>query len=91
MAVKTFKRELLLEILDAGTDGALLFDTIIGTTRWALQHAIIFHHEGKFWKTTYQVGATERQDESPWEYVPDVTCVEVEPFEKVVVDYRPVA
>jgi hypothetical protein len=63
---------------------AAIKDTIIETTRWSIIHEIIFAHDGKFWKTTYSVGATEVQDESPWEYDDLVDCREVQLVEKTV-------
>ena len=53
-------------------------DTITDTRRWSVDHEIIFLHDGKYWQTHYSVGATEQQDESPWEYDTEVECTEVE-------------
>lgn len=55
-----------------------LEDKIIDNSRWSISHKIIFEHEGKFYSTYYSVGATEMQDESPWEYDKEVECWEVE-------------
>ncbi len=51
---------------------------IVNTSRWSINHEIIFTHDGKFYRTHYSEGATEMQDESPWEYETEVTCIEVE-------------
>lgn len=59
-------------------------DSIVGTSRWSVQHEIVFMHDGKFWSTEYQCGATEQQDESPWEHDELIECVEVELVEKTV-------
>lgn len=53
-------------------------NTITGTSRWSVHHEIIFEDKGKFYKTHYSEGATECQDERPWEYDENVECVEVE-------------
>lgn len=53
-------------------------DTIIDNSRWSIIHEIVFEDKGKFYMTTYSVGATESQDESPWEYDNEVECAEVE-------------
>lgn len=53
-------------------------DDIVDTSRWSIHHGIIFAHDGKFYRTYYSVGATENQDESPWEYETEVECDEVE-------------
>jgi len=55
-----------------------ILDEIIDTSRWSIHHRIIFEHEGKFYETYYSEGATEMQDESPWEYEDEVECYEVE-------------
>jgi hypothetical protein len=61
-----------------------IHDKIVGTSRWSIQHEIVFEYEGKHYETSYQVGATESQDEGPWEYEKEVDCYEVELVEKVV-------
>lgn len=66
------KNELLLPYANA------IVDNIIGTTRWSIVHEIVFADKGKFYMTTYSEGATECQDESPWEYDDEIECAEVE-------------
>lgn len=75
MSIKIAKTELLDEyVLDDP-----ISDEIVGTSRWSVQHEVIFKwKDGKNYKTHYSVGATEQQDESPWEYETEVNCVEVE-------------
>lgn len=58
-------------------DSAIL-DEITDTSRWSIHHRIVFAYQGKFYATHYSVGATESQDESPWEYEDQVECQEVE-------------
>lgn len=53
-------------------------------------HEIVFKDNGKFYSTTYSVGATEMQDESPWEYEREVECIEVELREVKVEKWMPV-
>lgn len=55
-----------------------LLDEITGTSRWSTHHRIVFAYQGRFYQTHYSRGATEIQDESPWEYDDEVECVEVE-------------
>lgn len=62
-------------------------DTITDTSRWSIYHEIVFEHDGKFYMTDYSEGATEMQDESPWEYENEVECVEVELKEVKVVKW----
>lgn len=59
-------------------------NTIVDNSRWSIIHEIIFEYEGKTYRTTYSVGATEDQDEGPWEYEDEIECDEVHKVEKVV-------
>lgn len=63
-----------------GYDGVeVLEDNITHTSRWSIFHSLVFRWiDGKTYKTMYSVGATECQDESPWEYEAVVICEEVE-------------
>mgnify|MGYP001581894545 CR=1 FL=1 len=81
-----FKKEFLQKC-----EGETISDVIIENSRWSIYYERIFKYDGKFYLTNYSVGATEQQDESPYEYEPDeIDCVEVEPVEKVVIVYQPV-
>lgn len=64
--------------------GNSIEDTIIDNSRWSIHHKVIFEYEGKTYQAFYSVGATESQDESPWEYVKEVECTEVHQVEKLV-------
>ncbi len=72
--------------------GVIISDKIIDHCRWTIRHELIFNHipTGKIYRTYYHVGATEQQDERPWEYDEFVECEEVEAYEKTITDYRPV-
>ena len=67
-------KEELLELL-YGEE--VVEDTIIENSRWSILHNLVFRYNGKVYETTYRVGATEQQDESPWEFENDVECFEV--------------
>ena len=68
--------------------GITVYDKIIDHSRWAVGHERVFEHEGKFYRTTYRVGATEYQDEQPYEYdANEIECIEVVPIEQVVIIY----
>lgn len=57
-----------------------VYDKIIGHRRWSVDHERVFEHDGRFFRTLYSVGATEGQDERPYEYEPDdIECEEVFP------------
>ena len=66
-------------------------DELVSTSRWSIQHYLVFKHEDKFYETHYSTGATENQDEGPWEYEDDpIECQEVEAYQKTVTAYRAV-
>ena len=77
-------------IYEYSTAYTLIEDTITGKNRWSIFHDVIFmdNFTGKFYKGNYSVGATEGQDESPWEYKKEVSFTEVEPYNVTVVKYK---
>ena len=76
---------------DLDLPGNALSDQIVERTRWSLVHEIVFEHDGKYYQTTYSQGATEMQDERPWEYDVEVECTEVRKVQKLVECWEPVA
>lgn len=89
---RKFPKEFLLDLLDGCDDGGkTIEDTVYDTRRWSIDHELIFSFEGKYYASCYSVGATEYQDESPWEFEPDeVECTEVQPVSVVTTEYQPV-
>jgi hypothetical protein len=82
--VMRFSRDFLADM-----DGETIEDEIIGHGRWTVHHRRVFSHEGKFYVTTYSVGATESQDERPYEYdSEEIDCAEVFPREKTITVYE---
>lgn len=70
-----FAKEFLREF-----EGETVEDKIIEHSRWSVRHTRIFIYDGRFYKTHYSVGATESQDESPYEYDDEeIECPEVQP------------
>lgn len=88
--IKVFNKEYLTKELGLPYDCKLIEDDIIDTTRWSIIHEIVFEDKGKFYMTTYSEGATEYQDERPWEYEDEVKCTEVELKEVKVKKWIPV-
>lgn len=76
--IKVFNKEYLTKELGLPYDCKLIEDDIIDTTRWSIVHEIVFEDKGKFYMTTYSEGATEYQDERPWEHEDEIKCTEVE-------------
>lgn len=86
MGQALFSKEFLRDM-----GGKTIREEIIDRSRWTVTYERIFEHEGRFYLTYYSVGSTEIQDESPYEYDPDmISCTEVKPVEKVVTVYEPV-
>ncbi|MCK5613180.1 hypothetical protein KAR91_65515 [Candidatus Pacearchaeota archaeon] len=52
--------------------------SIIDTTRWATVHSIVFKdvRTGRYYESYFNRGATEMQDESPYEYDNDIIEVQ---------------
>lgn len=94
MATATFKKSDLLEVLDDSSDTLeKVSDEITDNSRWSIHHRIVFKESasGKFYETAYSIGATEQQDESPFEYEPDmIGCEEVRPVQKTITVYEAV-
>lgn len=62
-----------------------------GSSRWSKNYSRVFEFDGKLYSTTYSVGATEYQDERPYEYEgAEVLCCEVRAEETTVTKYFPV-
>lgn len=85
-----FKKEILQELAYGDVDGYDIIEhKMTGHTRWSLQYSMIFKFEDKLYKTSYSTGATEYQDEDPYEYEPDeIECPEVIPVEKTSIVYE---
>lgn len=88
MTEVTFRTEELREygLPREGYDGVeVILDQIVNQSRWSIHHDIIFKWiDGKYYSTGYIEGATECQDEAPWEYEDEVECTEVHQVEKMV-------
>lgn len=73
---KMFNKDYLLDELNLPYSA--IKSSITETSRWSIHYEIIFKDNDTFYKTWYSEGATESQEESPWEYDNDVECIEVE-------------
>lgn len=74
---------------DYDGDIEVIEDDLIDTTRWSEVHNIIIKKDGRFYQDSYSVGATEMQDEEPYEYS-EPNFTEVFPVEKTVIVYKAV-
>ena len=71
----------------------LIQEELVDTSRWSHIHERIYKDltTGKFYSTNYSTGATECQDERPYEYDGnEVEFTEVVPVEQTVVVYKAV-
>ncbi len=84
---RTFSRKFMREEI-LGNKEYVIEDKIVDNTRWSIVHDLVFKFEGKFYTTNYSRGATEQQDERPWEYEEEVVCQEVRPVEKTIIVYE---
>jgi hypothetical protein len=87
----TLPRDKALEIIDDESEGyTLVENTLSGKSRWCDVYDLIFQENssGKFFRGDYRIGATESQDESPWEYQKEVNFYEVEPYTVVVTKFK---
>lgn len=78
-----FKREFLTDELELPSTKKCVLKEIVGHSRWSVVYRIIFEYQSKFYENFYSVGATEQQDEGPWEYEEEVECMEVHQVEKL--------
>lgn len=66
----------------------VIYDKITDTGRWSEYHECVFELNGKTYMTDYSRGATEMQDESPYEYDGEwIAVTEVVPKEVTVIKY----
>lgn len=89
MAKRIFKKEDLQAIVSGDLEGAkVLEDNITDHRRWSVDHECVFAYEGKHYICHYSVGATESQDETPFQYDDDlITLDEVEQQEVTTTEW----
>jgi len=86
-----FKKEDLQEMVcEDSLELTHIKDKIIDAGRWSIHHSVVFQYENRYFRTVYSVGATEYQDERPFQEDPDlIECTEVVRVERRVWDYVP--
>ena len=85
---KVFSKEYLTNELDLPYTA--ISDEILDNGRWSIFHECVFEDDGKYYEAPYSVGATEQQDERPWEDEEIIECTEVELKEVKVKKWIPV-
>ena len=62
---------------------------LVDADRWSLIYEMVFRHDDTYYKVGYSRGATEYQDEQPFEGMDNVQAHEVVPQEYTAVKYVP--
>ena len=77
------------DIIDGHYNFAIIEDKIVGKRRWSIEYEIVVQRksDGKYFKDGYRRGATESQDERPYEYS-EPNFTEVFPVTKTYIDYE---
>ena len=77
------------DIIDGHYNFAIIEDKIVGKSRWSTEYEIVVQRksDGKYFKDGYRRGATENQDESPYEWS-EPNFTEVFPVTKTYIDYE---
>lgn len=89
MAKLILDKQSALDILYEENENAeVIVDDIEDIGRWSTYHTLIFKLDGDFYRTFYRRGATEYQDESPWEHDTEVTCEQVYPVQEMTTVYK---
>jgi len=84
-----FKKEFLLDEMCGGDETETVLEETVDVRRWVKQIRRIFTFQGKLYETFYEVGLTEEQDISPYEYDDDeIECKEVFAKEKITLVYE---
>ena len=72
------------------TEFKVKHEQITQQSRWTIHYEIVVERlsDGKFFKSNYRVGATEMQDEEPYQYTEHAVFVEVKPTRKTVIVFE---
>jgi len=87
-----FPKQLLCDLAYDETDEAKLIESeLVDVSRWSIHYRMVFKIDNKFYSADYRKGATESQDESPFEYDPEeIECEEVFPQARTIIVYEPI-
>lgn len=69
----------------------LVKEELVDTSRWSHIYERVYKDltTGKFYSSSFSVGATEQQDERPYEFDgEEVDFLEVKPVEKITIEYE---
>jgi len=94
-----FDKEILKDLADClvgdepieydGDFYKLVENDIADRGRWTITYEMVFKYNDDFYRTYYNIGATEQQYESPFEYENDlIKCKKVNRVEKTIIVYE---
>lgn len=67
----------------------IIENRLVGRSRWALRYRLVFKFDEHFYESSYYIGATEQQDQRPYEDdLGMVECPEVVPVQTTVTIYE---
>jgi hypothetical protein len=89
--MKLTKEEACNIICDFENDWETVSTSVDSNSRWSIHKSGVFKHlpTNKFYRLKWSEGATEYQDERPFEYS-DPDPIEVRPVEKTIIVYEQV-
>ena len=89
--MKLSKEDARMVIWDDHEDFTEIESRVTSTTRWSIHNEGIYLHNpsGKHYKLEWSEGATEYQEEIPFEYN-DPELIEVRPVSKTITAWEPV-
>ncbi|MBU8921732.1 MAG: hypothetical protein KOO63_07930 [Bacteroidales bacterium] len=90
--MKTTEEEAQAMLYGDNDDFEIILDELEELDRWSATSRLIVRQMStdKFFETYYSQGATEQQDQAPFEYAGTVTWNEVAPVEEMCLVYRPI-
>jgi len=86
----TFPKEFMQNLVWGDAEDATVIErNIAGHSRWSVDYDIIFQVGDKYYSSSYSVGATESQDERPFQYDEDeIEVDEVIPVVELVTVWK---
>lgn len=90
---KSFTKEDLKELAAGNPVEGLevVSDTLTGRTRWSVIYTLVFRDltDNKYYQINYSTGATELQDERPFDNDQNtIQCHRVQPMQELVTVYK---
>lgn len=91
MVTHPYSKEFLESLLWGSNQSSVVYDKIVGQSRWHVNHDLLFQTTEGFFLTHYRSPATEEQDDGYWESLKPgemVECAKCEQATETTVVYR---